>query len=63
MSDVEHRSYWIACLNVPDAVSGAKDRARDEGWRVLTVARVSLAHMGPQTGWRVELAVRPKEEP
>lgn len=51
--------YWAAAPDAPDAVSAAKAMARDDGLRVVTVARVKWQPKDGRPGWTVTLAVRP----
>ena len=61
MSDPDRLTLWTMARSAPAAVEAAKTKARDDGWRVLTVAKVTWHEMGATPAWDVTLAVRPAE--
>jgi hypothetical protein len=54
-------TLWTMARSVPEAVEAAKVQARADGWRVLTVAKVTYRATGTTPAWDVTLAVRPAE--
>ena len=56
VSDTKRVTYWCPDKSNPDAVEHAKKAARDEGFTVVTVARV--AYVERPTGWSVTLVLR-----
>ena len=57
MTATKRVTYWIPEKSVADAVENAKTAARDEGFTVVTVARVTYVER--PTGWKVDLVIRP----
>lgn len=57
MSATKRLTYFCPDASNADAVAHAKGLAREEGWKVVTVARV--AYTERPTGWSVTLVVRP----
>ena len=63
---VSRYTVTVDAIGSVDAVDIAKRRAREDGWRVRTLARVVAIDApveGERTRWAVELAVVRKDEP
>ena len=56
MSAHQRVTYWCPDKSNADAIEQAKKSARDEGFTVVTVARV--AYVERPTGWSVTLVLR-----